>query len=84
MARWARFAADDGAGFGQVESESIRVFEGDLFNRPRPTGATRRLADVRLAMPVQPSKVIAVWNNYRALLDKMSLRVPAEPLYFPR
>ena len=82
MARWARFAADDGAGFGQVEGESIRVFEGDLFNRPRPTGATRRLADVRLAMPVQPSKVIAVWNNYRALLDKMSLRVPAEPLYF--
>jgi 2-keto-4-pentenoate hydratase/2-oxohepta-3-ene-1,7-dioic acid hydratase in catechol pathway len=82
MTRWARFTASDGAGFGQVDGDSIRVFEGDLFDRPRATGATRRLADVRLAMPVQPTKVIAVWNNFRALLEKMSLRVPAEPLYF--
>ena len=82
MTRWARFTASDGAGFGQIDGDSIRVFEGDLFDRPRATGATRRLADVRLAMPVQPTKVIAVWNNFRALLEKMSLRVPAEPLYF--
>ena len=82
MTRWARFTAADGAGFGQVDGDSIRIFEGDLFDRPRATGATRRLADVRLAMPVQPTKVIAVWNNFRALLEKMSLRVPAEPLYF--
>jgi 2-keto-4-pentenoate hydratase/2-oxohepta-3-ene-1,7-dioic acid hydratase in catechol pathway len=83
MARWARFTAADGsAGFGQIDGESIRVFDGDLFDRPRATGATRRLADVRLTMPVRPTKVIAVWNNFRALLVKLKLKVPPEPLYF--
>ena len=49
MTRWARFTTPDGAGFGQIEGESIRVFEGDLFDRPRATGEVRRLVDVRLA-----------------------------------
>jgi 2-keto-4-pentenoate hydratase/2-oxohepta-3-ene-1,7-dioic acid hydratase in catechol pathway len=82
MTRWVRFTGPDGAGFGRVDGESIEVFAGDLFERPSATGKTHRIADVRLAMPVQPTKVIAVWNNFRALLDKMGLRVPAEPLYF--
>ena len=82
MTRWARFTGPDGAGFGRVDGESIEVFAGDLFERPSATGKTHRIADVGLAMPVQPTKVIAVWNNFRALLDKMNLRVPAEPLYF--
>ena len=82
MARWARFIAPDGTGFGQIEGDSIRLFEGDLFDRPRATGESRRLADVRLTMPVRPSKVIAVWNNFRALLTKLKLKVPPEPLYF--
>ncbi len=82
MTRWASFTATDGAGFGQIDGESIRIFEGDLFDRPRATGETRRLVDVRLSMPVRPTKVIAVWNNFRALLTKLKLRVPPEPLYF--
>jgi 2-keto-4-pentenoate hydratase/2-oxohepta-3-ene-1,7-dioic acid hydratase in catechol pathway len=62
---------------------SIRVHEGDLFERPLATGRSRRSA-----MPstddagAVPGKVLAVWNNFRALIEKMSLRVPAEPLYF--
>ena len=82
MARWVRFVAPDGAGFGRLESERIEVFEGDLFDRPKPTGQVLPLAGTRLTMPVRPSKVIAVWNNFRTLIKKMNLKVPPEPLYF--
>ena len=82
MTRWVRFVAPEGAGFGSIEGESVAVHEGDLFDRPRRTGRLLRLADVRLTMPVQPSKIIAVWNNFRALIAKLNLKVPPEPLYF--
>lgn len=82
MTRWASYTATDGAGFGQIEGDSIRIFDGNMFDRPRATGEIRRLGDVRLSMPVRPTKVIAVWNNFRALLTKLKLRVPPEPLYF--
>jgi 2-keto-4-pentenoate hydratase/2-oxohepta-3-ene-1,7-dioic acid hydratase in catechol pathway len=82
MERWVRFNAPGGAGFGRLDGDRVEVCGGDLFDAPRPTGRVLPLADVRLRTPVAPSKVIAVWNNFRALLTKMNLRVPAEPLYF--
>jgi len=82
MTRWVRFHAADGDGFGRLDGDTIEVFAGDLFASPRSTGTTRRLADVRLSMPVRPGKTIAVWNNFHALIAKMNLRVPPEPLYF--
>jgi 2-keto-4-pentenoate hydratase/2-oxohepta-3-ene-1,7-dioic acid hydratase in catechol pathway len=36
---------------------------------------------VHLLTPVQPTKVIALWNNFKALGEKLNLSVPAEPLY---
>jgi 2-keto-4-pentenoate hydratase/2-oxohepta-3-ene-1,7-dioic acid hydratase in catechol pathway len=36
---------------------------------------------VRLLTPVRPTKVIALWNNFKALGEKLGLAVPAEPLY---
>ncbi|MDQ6681468.1 MAG: fumarylacetoacetate hydrolase family protein [Pseudomonadota bacterium] len=82
MTRWVRYTAAEGTGFGSLDGNSIRVFDGDLFDAPRPTGAVRRLADVRLTMPVRPTKIIALWNNFHTLIEKMNSKVPAEPLYF--
>jgi hypothetical protein len=80
MTSWVRFETAEGAGFGVLDGASIRVHEGDLFDRPRPTG--RRLARdaVRLTMPLRPGKVLAVWNKFSRADEKMSLRVRAEPL----
>jgi len=55
MARWVRFVAPEGEGFGSIEGESIVVHDGDLFNRPRATGRRLDLGAVRLAMPMRPS-----------------------------
>ncbi len=82
MTSWVRFESAEGAGFGVLDGASIRVHEGDLFDRPLATDRSVPRSAVQLTMPVRPGKVLAVWNNFRALIEKMSLRVPAEPLYF--
>lgn len=80
--RWVRFLHDGAVGFGTLAGDAVEVFEGDLFNQPRPTGASLRLADLKLLRPTEPGKVIALYNNFRPWLDKLKVARPAEPLYF--
>lgn len=82
MALWVRFESGGIAGFGQLDGESIAVFEGDMFDQPTSTGQALRMGDVRLTLPCQPSKLIGLWNNYHAQAAKQGLSIPAEPLYF--
>jgi 2-keto-4-pentenoate hydratase/2-oxohepta-3-ene-1,7-dioic acid hydratase in catechol pathway len=79
---WARFRHDDTIRFGVVEGDHINVFTGDMFASPKPTNISVRLADVTLLAPTVPSKVVAMWNNFRALGQKLNLAIPPEPLYF--
>jgi 2-keto-4-pentenoate hydratase/2-oxohepta-3-ene-1,7-dioic acid hydratase in catechol pathway len=78
---WVRFRDGGATGFGTLEGERVRACEGDMFDRPIPTERFLWLREVELLMPVQPTKVIALWNNFHALGEKLKLAVPAEPLY---
>lgn len=80
--RWVRFNHDDTVGFGTLAGDAIQVFEGDLFDSPRPTGNALALADVKLLRPCEPGKVIALYNNFRPWLAKLGASAPTEPLYF--
>ena len=79
--RWVRFELAGKTGFGSLQDERIEVHHGDMFADPQPSGHSVAVAAVRLLMPCVPSKVIALWNNFAALGDKLDLPVPAEPLY---
>ena len=81
MTQWARFDNKGETGFGIVEGGAIRVHKGDMFGRPEATSKTLKLADVRLLMPCQPTKMIALWNNFHALAAKLNVPEPPEPLY---
>jgi 2-keto-4-pentenoate hydratase/2-oxohepta-3-ene-1,7-dioic acid hydratase in catechol pathway len=82
MAHWLRFSHQGTSGFGQLAGETIRVFEGDMFGTEVETGETLSLADVRLLTPCRPTKMVALWNNFRALAEKLGQAIPPEPLYF--
>jgi 2-keto-4-pentenoate hydratase/2-oxohepta-3-ene-1,7-dioic acid hydratase in catechol pathway len=82
MALWMRYEAGGRAGFGRLEGGTIAVHEGDLFASPRPTGQTLPLDAVKVLTPTNPSKMIALWNNFHALAAKLQQAVPPEPLYF--
>jgi 2-keto-4-pentenoate hydratase/2-oxohepta-3-ene-1,7-dioic acid hydratase in catechol pathway len=79
--QWVRFLEGDTVRFGTLEGERVRVWHGNMFEYPQRGDRTIALVDVHLLTPVQPTKVIALWNNFKALGEKLNLSVPAEPLY---
>ena len=78
---WVRFKSGNGILFGRLEGEHVRAYAGDMFSESVPTAQVFALADIELLMPVVPTKIIALWNNFFALANKLSLPAPAEPLY---
>jgi 2-keto-4-pentenoate hydratase/2-oxohepta-3-ene-1,7-dioic acid hydratase in catechol pathway len=81
MAHWLRFEHEGKAGFGTLQGGTITVHRGDMFDSPVPAGETLALADVKLLTPSVPTKMLALWNNFRALATKLNAAIPAEPLY---
>lgn len=78
---WVRFSHNGQAGFGTLSGEQIAVFDGDMFSKPTDAGRSLALSDVKLLAPTQPSKVLALWNNFGQLAAKLNLAKPPEPLY---
>jgi 2-keto-4-pentenoate hydratase/2-oxohepta-3-ene-1,7-dioic acid hydratase in catechol pathway len=78
---WIRFEYQGHTRFGILRDGHIQVHEGELFTDARATSETLALEDVTLVTPCQPSKMIALWNNYQALAAKLNLTAPPEPLY---
>jgi 2-keto-4-pentenoate hydratase/2-oxohepta-3-ene-1,7-dioic acid hydratase in catechol pathway len=82
MTRWARFKAADGrVGFGVLDEHGIEEYQGNLFERPAPTARTVPHGAFTLLSPCEPSKIIALWNNFHALAAKLGKQVPAHPMY---
>jgi 2-keto-4-pentenoate hydratase/2-oxohepta-3-ene-1,7-dioic acid hydratase in catechol pathway len=53
-----------------------------MFNDPRPTGESIPLGAAAVLTPTIPGKMVALVDNYHALVAKLNHAVPAEPLYF--
>ncbi len=82
MTRWIRFEHDGEVGFGTLDGDEITVHQGDMFAGAEATSRTVSLASVVLLTPTEPTKMIALWNNFRAMATKFDLAIPDEPLYF--
>ncbi|MFO1415033.1 MAG: fumarylacetoacetate hydrolase family protein [Burkholderiales bacterium] len=82
MTQWIRFAHEGVTGFGRLDGDAIEVCSGDMFASPQSTGRRVALAAVTVLTPTVAGKMVALWNNYRALAEKLGNPVPPEPLYF--
>lgn len=79
---WVRFKTADGrTGFGTRQGSLIAEYGGTLFDSPRPMGTHLDAAQGTLIAPCVPSKMIALWNNFRALSAKLGKLAPVHPLY---
>ena len=81
MTLWVRFHNGGTPGFGTLEGATIQVHTGDMFANPAPTGDQVPLDSVQLLAPAQPSKLIALWNNFHALGAKLGVPAPDSPLF---
>ncbi len=82
MAQWIRFEQDGAIGFGTLSGDTIAVHTGNLFENPTASGAGRSIDEVTLLPPVPAGKMVALWNNSRAMAEKTGQTEPPEPLYF--
>src|SRR6202140_4149460 len=82
MPLWARVIHEGRECFGTVDAETVLLHEGAMLADPRLTGKSIPLDAARFLTPTKPSKMVALVDNYRALVAKLNHAVPAEPLYF--
>ena len=81
MTHWLRFERDGRQGLGTLRDGLIEIYDGDMFGDHTPRNESLPLAEVNLRTPCDPSKMICLWNNFRALAAKLGLQPPEEPLY---
>jgi 2-keto-4-pentenoate hydratase/2-oxohepta-3-ene-1,7-dioic acid hydratase in catechol pathway len=82
MTLWARIEHGGRARVGTVAGETIHLHEGGLFDPGAATGETVPAAEARWLTPSEPTKMVALWNNFRAASEKNGWAIPAEPLTF--
>lgn len=84
--RFCRFRSPlvEGPCYGIVEGEVIRPLGVSTPYGPLTWGEPGEipLSEVRLLAPCEPTKIVAVGQNYRAHAEELGNRVPIEPLLF--
>ena len=88
MSRWIRYRHHTASCFGLVENDAIVPHTDNIYNKPSvdESQAPIKLSDmdaenIQLLIPSTPTKMVALWNNYRALADEKGLKYPEPPLY---
>ena len=80
--KWLRYRHAGTEGFGHLDGETVVVHEGDMFGDNRTSGARIPVAEIEWLTPTTPTKMIGLWNNFRAAAEKNGNAIPPEPLYF--
>ena len=80
VTRFVRFQKGTSTSYAILNGDTIAAISGDLFGAQRKTGATYKLADVKLLAPMTPSKVLAVGLNYKSHVGDR--KPPANPEIF--
>ena len=80
--KWVRYEHAGEQGFGLLAQGIINCHSGELFQNPQPSGEKLQLQEVRLLAPCEPTKIVAMWNNFHQLADAQDLIAPEFPFYF--
>lgn len=71
------------AGWGRVDDEgAVEILSDAPWKEGKPTGVVRRLEDLRLLAPAEPTKIVCVGRNYAAHARELGNELPTEPLLF--
>src|SRR5579864_3447895 len=67
---------------GVISGETVRQISGDMLGKWEVTSRSWPLADVKLLVPVAPSKIVALGRNYADHAAEFNNVPPKEPLIF--
>src|SRR5680860_1365376 len=71
-----------GPAWGVLDGEDVRELIGDPFGDFEPGHTVAAASAIELSAPCEPSKVVCVGRNYRALLAEQGREIPAQPFLF--
>lgn len=77
--KYARFTADGETLYGIVVEETITAMQGSIFESPQRTDRRFALADVRLLVPCEPTKIIGIGINYVGHIRELGRETPKLP-----
>jgi 2-keto-4-pentenoate hydratase/2-oxohepta-3-ene-1,7-dioic acid hydratase in catechol pathway len=80
--KWMRFRAGGVERFGVLAGDKVQAYEGEMFGEKRASGEEFAVDAIEWLTPTRPSKMIGLWNNFRAAAEKNGNAIPPEPLYF--
>jgi 2-keto-4-pentenoate hydratase/2-oxohepta-3-ene-1,7-dioic acid hydratase in catechol pathway len=80
MRTFGGFSSGEEFFFGEVRSDDVHVLANPYWIEITPTGEVRKLADLRIDVPVAPSKLIAVGLNYSDHIAEMKRTPLGTPL----
>jgi 2-keto-4-pentenoate hydratase/2-oxohepta-3-ene-1,7-dioic acid hydratase in catechol pathway len=66
VTKFIRFSENGKKSYGILVEKTIYQIKGDLFSDHKKTGKKFKLSDVKIEIPVDPSKVIAAGRNYKS------------------
>lgn len=68
--------------WGVIADTHVPEISGELFGEWKLSGRSYPLAEIELAVPVEPGKIVCVGRNYREHAAELGNAVPQEPLIF--
>jgi 2-keto-4-pentenoate hydratase/2-oxohepta-3-ene-1,7-dioic acid hydratase in catechol pathway len=68
--------------YGILDGHALREISAAPWSEWRETGNSVTLAEVRLAAPVEPRKIVCIGRNYAAHAAELGNEVPKDPLIF--
>ncbi|MBA3608484.1 MAG: fumarylacetoacetate hydrolase family protein [Chthoniobacterales bacterium] len=80
MRTFGGFLSDGALVYGEVRGEEVHLLQGPFWLGLEFSGETRSLGELTVALPVAPSKVIAVGLNYRDHIKEMQRSEIGSPL----
>jgi 2-keto-4-pentenoate hydratase/2-oxohepta-3-ene-1,7-dioic acid hydratase in catechol pathway len=66
VTKYIRYESQGRSAYGVLDGETVRELSAAPWASGKPTGATARLASVRLLAPAEPTKVIAAAFTYKS------------------
>ena len=80
--KFARYLAHGQVSYGVVDGTTLREITTSPFEEYRITDHTHDLSQVKLLVPTEPTKILAVGLNYSSHIAEGEREAPKEPLIF--
>ena len=68
--------------YGILDGEQIQVIDGTPFPEIKKLNQSRKLSEVKLLAPCEPTKIVAIGLNYHSHAKEVGQPAPEEPIMF--